>query len=126
MKRKMGDYIFRSYFKRKFVNAVMCSALGFATVAMVVPLFLVFGYALFQGAPALNWSFFTELPKPVGELGGGMANALLGTTTVVATLLDLNTGTPVAVLDGAGFAARRTPMECAARPAPKRRSKSPG
>ena len=83
MKRKMGDYIFRSYFKRKFVNAVMCSALGFATVAMVVPLFLVFGYALFQGAPALNWSFFTELPKPVGELGGGMANALLGTTTVV-------------------------------------------
>ena len=84
MKRTFSDYIFRSYRKRKSVNAAMVVALIGAAVVALIPLFSVFGYVISQGLPALNVSFFTELPKPVGEAGGGMANALLGTVTLVA------------------------------------------
>ncbi len=83
MQRRFSDYIFRSYRKRKSVNAAMVVALVTAAIVALIPLFSVFGYVLSQGLPALNVSFFTELPKPVGEAGGGMANALLGTVTLV-------------------------------------------
>ncbi|MBI3542957.1 MAG: phosphate ABC transporter permease PstA [Deltaproteobacteria bacterium] len=65
-----------------------------ATLIALVPLFSIFGYVLAQGAPALNKSFFLELPKPVGEAGGGMANAILGTVTLVflASLLGVPWG----------------------------------
>lgn len=62
----------------------MCSLLGVATLATLLPLFNVFIYVLSQGLPAINLDFFTQLPKPVGEPGGGMANAILGTLTLVA------------------------------------------
>jgi phosphate transport system permease protein len=54
-----------------------------AALVVIAPLLAIFGFALFQGLPALNLAFFTELPKPVGEAGGGMANALWGTFTLV-------------------------------------------
>lgn len=98
MKRKYSDYIFRSYTKRRWVNRFMCLALLGAALCAVLPLFGVFGYVIAQGAPALNWSFFTELPRPVGEEGGGMANALLGTLTVV--LLASAVGVPWGVATG--------------------------
>lgn len=50
---------------------------------VLFPLFLIIRYVLVQGAGALNLSFFTELPKPVGEIGGGMKHAILGTLYVV-------------------------------------------
>ncbi|MBI3554920.1 MAG: phosphate ABC transporter permease PstA [Deltaproteobacteria bacterium] len=83
MKRRFSDYVFRSYRKRKSVNAAMVAALVAAAVIALIPLVSVFGYVLQKGLPALNVAFFTELPKPVGETGGGMANALLGTVTLV-------------------------------------------
>jgi phosphate transport system permease protein len=49
-----------------------------ATVLVVAPLVAIFGYLLYKGASSLNWAFFTQIPKPVGEVGGGMANAILG------------------------------------------------
>jgi phosphate transport system permease protein len=72
------------YRRRKIVNALMCALLACAAALALVPLLSVFQYVLQQGLPALNWSFFTELPKPVGEAGGGMANALVGTLILVA------------------------------------------
>jgi phosphate transport system permease protein len=61
-------------------------------------LFFILGYLLFQGGSSLNWAFFTNLPVPTGETGGGMANALLGSAKVLslATLI----GVPIGFLAG--------------------------
>ncbi len=84
--------------RRNTVNRVMLTLTGFAAVIVVVPLLLIFYYLLSAGAGAINLDFFTQLPAPVGEEGGGMANALLGTVFLV--LLAGAIGIPVAV--GAG------------------------
>lgn len=72
----------------------MMALLAAATTLALIPLFSVFFYVLHQGAPALDMDFFTKLPKPVGETGGGMANSLLGTVTLVflASLLGVPWG----------------------------------
>jgi phosphate transport system permease protein len=84
--------------RRNLVNRVMLTLTGFAAVIVVVPLLLIFYYLLSAGAGAINLDFFTQLPAPVGEEGGGMANALLGTVFLV--LLAGAIGIPIAV--GAG------------------------
>lgn len=83
VKKRFSASIARSYGKRKLTNRLMHSLLMMATAAALLPLLSVFQYVIAQGAPALNWSFFTQLPGPVGETGGGMANAMLGTVTLV-------------------------------------------
>jgi phosphate transport system permease protein len=70
--------------KRKWWNRFMCMMLGLATLIALYPLVSVFLYLFEKGWSALTWEFFTELPKPVGETGGGMANALWGTAVLVA------------------------------------------
>jgi phosphate transport system permease protein len=55
-----------------------------ATVLVVAPLVVIFGYLVFKGASSLNWAFFTQVPKPPGESGGGMANAILGSGILLA------------------------------------------
>ncbi len=49
-----------------------------STLLVVAPLVAIFAYLLFKGVSSLNWDFFTQIPKPEGETGGGMANAILG------------------------------------------------
>ncbi len=61
-------------------------------------LFLILGYIAWQGASSLDWSFFTRLPKPVGEKGGGIANAILGSAKVVGLAAAL--GLPIGVAGG--------------------------
>jgi phosphate transport system permease protein len=70
-----------------------------STILVVAPLVAIFVYLLYKGASSLNLAFFTQVPKPVGELGGGMANAILGSGLLLAigSLL----GVPVGV--GAGI-----------------------
>lgn len=83
---------------RKFKSAlvvVLCCAAALATVA---PLALVFVHLLHQGFSAINWAFFTQLPKPVGEVGGGMANAIVGTFELLGLAACL--GVPAGVLGG--------------------------
>jgi phosphate transport system permease protein len=96
-KKRFTASITRSYRKRKVVNLLMHVALTVATLAAILPLLSVFRYVIQQGAPALNWSFFTQLPGPVGEPGGGMANAMLGTVTLVvlASLIGVPWGVAV-------------------------------
>jgi phosphate transport system permease protein len=55
-----------------------------ATILVIAPLGLIFGYLIYKGASSLNLAFFTQLPKPPGELGGGMANAIVGSAIVLA------------------------------------------
>ena len=84
---------------RKLKSNVMVGVTVLATVTALVPLFLVLGYLLAKGASSLNWDFFTKMPAPVGQSGGGMANAIVGTFELVglAGLL----GIPIGV--GAGI-----------------------
>jgi len=83
---------------RRIVNAVMLTLSGVCTVLVVSVLFFILGYLLLHGVSSLNWDFFTKLPKPSGETGGGMANAILGSAKVLllATLI----GVPIGFLAG--------------------------
>jgi phosphate transport system permease protein len=78
------DHLALRDFRRKQTNRFFMALLGLATLIAVVPLFSVFIYVFRKGLPALNLDFFTRLPAPVGELGGGMGNAVLGTLILVA------------------------------------------
>ncbi len=83
---------------RKSVNAVMLSITGVSALVAVSVLFFILGYLVWHGARALNWDFFTKLPKPVGETGGGMANAIVGSAKLL--LLASLVGVPVGLLGG--------------------------
>jgi len=83
---------------RKSLNAIMLSLTGVAAFAVVSVLFLILGYLLLHGGKSLSWDFFTKLPKPVGESGGGMANAILGSLKLL--LLAAVMGLPVGLLAG--------------------------
>ncbi len=63
---------------RKSLNVVMLTLTGVAAFSVVSVLFLILGYLIWHGGTSLSWNFFTQLPKPVGETGGGMANAIVG------------------------------------------------
>jgi len=84
--------------RRKVINAAMLSLSGICTVLVIGVLFFILGYLLWHGFRSLNWEFFTKLPKPSGESGGGMANAIVGSGKVllVATLI----GVPLGFLAG--------------------------
>jgi phosphate transport system permease protein len=83
---------------RKSVNVVMLSLTGLCTLLAVSTLFYILGYLVWNGAGAVNWDFFTKLPKPVGEAGGGMANAIVGSAKLL--LLAALTGVPVGFMGG--------------------------
>ena len=87
------------YQYRKAKNLLMMGLTIFATVITLIPLFLILGYLLYKGASSLNLAFFTKLPSPVGEAGGGMANAIVGTFELV--LIACLIGVPIGV--GAGI-----------------------
>lgn len=67
-------------------------------ILVVVPLFLVLYHLIKEGSSSINLAFFTQLPKPVGETGGGMANAIVGSLVLLAQAAVL--GVPVGVLGG--------------------------
>ena len=69
-----------------------------ATVIVIVPLIAIFGYLIYKGASSLNFAFFTKSPAPVGELGGGMANAILGSAIVLALASAI--GVPIGIGGG--------------------------
>ena len=63
---------------RKTKSALAAMIAFVCALLVIAPLALVFFHLLREGAGAVSWSFFTELPKPVGVAGGGMANAIVG------------------------------------------------
>ena len=69
-----------------------------STVLVVAPLLAIFGYLIYKGASSLNVAFFTQIPKPEGEVGGGMANAILGSGILLglASLI----GVPIGIAGG--------------------------
>jgi phosphate transport system permease protein len=61
------------------VSALVTGFCLASVLLALVPLFFILFFILRQGLPALDAAFFTQMPKPVGEKGGGMANAIVGT-----------------------------------------------
>ncbi len=84
--------------RRKIVNAFMFTLTGACTAITVSVLFFILGYLIYHGSRSLSWSFFIELPKPVGEAGGGMANAILGTGKLL--LITVLIGVPIGFVGG--------------------------
>ncbi len=69
--------------RRRAVSSLVSLLCGAAVVLALIPLALIFFYVIKQGFSSLNWDFFTKTPKPVGEAGGGMANAIVGTLVLI-------------------------------------------
>jgi phosphate transport system permease protein len=84
--------------RRKVLSAVMVGLCAAAVVIALVPLAMILFYILQKGATSLNWNFFTKIPKPVGEVGGGMANAIVGSLELIC--LGSAMAVPVGVLSG--------------------------
>jgi phosphate transport system permease protein len=101
----------RQHYLRKLKSNVMVGLTVLATVLALVPLFLVLGYLLSKGASSVNWNFFIRMPAPVGQPGGGMANAIAGTFELVAVAIVM--GAPVGI--GAGIYIAENPARWLAR-----------
>ena len=69
--------------RRKIISRVAESLCALAVVLALLPLAMILFYVVKEGAGALNIAFFTQMPKPVGEAGGGMANAIAGTLILI-------------------------------------------
>lgn len=83
---------------RKSLNVFMLTLTGLAALAVVSVLFLILGYLIWNGGKSLNFAFFTRLPTPVGESGGGMANAIVGSLKLLG--LAALIGLPIGLLAG--------------------------
>ena len=86
------------HFHRKCKSGFASTLTVLCAIIVVSPLALILFHLLREGLGALNWNFFTHLPKPVGETGGGMANAIVGTLILLALALVI--GAPIGVLGG--------------------------
>jgi phosphate transport system permease protein len=97
--------------RRKFVNYFMFSMTGLCALVTVGVLFFILGYLVWNGGSSLSWAFLTHLPTPVGERGGGMANAIVGSAKLL--LLASAFGIPIGFLGGvylAEFGGRAFPF----------------
>ncbi|HET6219297.1 MAG TPA: phosphate ABC transporter permease PstA [Acidobacteriaceae bacterium] len=85
-------------FLRVVVNHLATVAAVGSTILVMAPLIAIFAYLLFKGASSLNLAFFTQIPKPVGEVGGGMANSILGSGILLAIASLM--GVPIGIAGG--------------------------
>ncbi len=86
------------YWRRRVVSTAIQSGAVLCAVAVLLPLVLILGDLVTKGVSSLNVNFFTQLPKPVGEAGGGMANGIVGTLILIGVACVL--GLPVGILAG--------------------------
>ncbi|HEX4582171.1 MAG TPA: phosphate ABC transporter permease PstA [Acidobacteriaceae bacterium] len=86
-------------FSRRITSSMVSGLALLATIVVITPLIAILFYLLKQGVTSLNWNFFTKIPAPVGEAGGGMENAIVGSGVILA--LASLIGIPVGI--GAGI-----------------------
>ncbi len=86
-------------FRRRAMNALVTGAAAGAVLLVLLPLGAIFVYLVYKGFGSLNWAFLTQIPKPVGEAGGGMANAIAGSAYIL--LIASAIGVPIGI--GAGI-----------------------
>ena len=96
--------------RRKITSQIFVVLCGVAVVLALIPLAMILFYVIAHGASALNLAFFTQVPRPVGEAGGGMANAIVGTLVLItiaaaiAVPIGVMCGMHVAEFGGTSFA----------------------
>jgi phosphate transport system permease protein len=80
--------------RRRVTDHVMTGAAILTVVLVLAPLIAIFGYLIYRGVGSINWAFLTQTPKPVGEEGGGMANAIVGSGFIlgIASLIGVPFG----------------------------------
>lgn len=88
----------RNLKRRKVINVIMLSMSVISALIAIIPLIYIFFYTASAGISSLNLDFFTQLPKPVGEEGGGIANAIVGSIEIVG--LGALFGIPIGLLAG--------------------------
>jgi phosphate transport system permease protein len=84
---------------RRIVDRAMTGVAVLTVLLVLLPLFAIFAYLVYKGIGSINWAFLTQTPKPVGEAGGGMANAIVGSMVILAIASLL--GVPLGI--GAGI-----------------------
>ncbi len=94
----MGRAMSMHSIRRKAVSVVMLSLTGLCAFLATGTLLYILGYLFVHGGKSLSWDFFTKLPTPVGETGGGMANAIVGSAKLL--LLATVIGVPIGFLGG--------------------------
>jgi phosphate transport system permease protein len=85
-------------YRRRAADKVSRVLFALSALLVILPLFLIFFDLLWKGARELKWTLLTDLPHPVGEPGGGIANGILGTLTIAG--LAMAGGIPLAVMSG--------------------------
>jgi len=90
---------------RRLINQVMAGVTFLAAILVICPLLLILAFLVYQGISAINVDFFTQLPKPVGEPGGGVANAIVGSLIMIGLAVAM--GLPVGILGGVYLAESR-------------------
>ncbi len=88
----------RTRLRRRILSWAVSGFCGFSVAAALLPLGCILFYVLKQGVSTLSWDFFTRMPQPVGEAGGGMANAIVGTLILIS--LAAAVAVPVGILSG--------------------------
>jgi len=84
--------------RRRALSVVMIGLSALAVLAALIPVGMILFFVVGKGIGAINLDFFTQMPKPVGETGGGMANAILGSLTMVG--LGAAFAVPVGIVSG--------------------------
>jgi phosphate transport system permease protein len=92
---KTGAY---NRISRQLADHAATGLSALSTILVVAPLVAIFLYLIYKGASSLNLAFFTQVPKPVGETGGGMANAIFG--SAVLLLIGSVVGVPIGIAGG--------------------------
>jgi phosphate transport system permease protein len=84
--------------RRKAINHLATLTLLALSLLAIAPLFFIFAYVVYMGGSGLSWSFFTQLPSPIGEPGGGMSNAIVG--SLILMVLACVVGVPWGIASG--------------------------
>src|SRR5689334_16796039 len=84
--------------RRRAGNVAALLASSVAALLVLTPLIAIFGYLLYRGIGSLSWNFLTKAPVPVGETGGGMGNAIVGSGAIL--LIASAVGIPIGVGGG--------------------------
>jgi phosphate transport system permease protein len=80
--------------RRRLTDHTMTGVAVLTVILVLAPLIAIFGYLMYRGIGSINWAFLTQTPKPVGEAGGGMANAIVGSAFIlgIASLIGVPFG----------------------------------
>jgi phosphate transport system permease protein len=107
--RAVAERTVRSIRRRRIRSSIMVGLMYAAAVLAILPLILIIIHLLRLGGSAVNWAFFTQMPRPPGEHGGGMANAIVGTLILLG--ISSVVGLPVGIGAGLYLAEKRvTPL----------------